>query len=93
MANFTTAQQTEIREFFLAHAESRRENMDGVDTDYDAMLEADAEIAESLAEMTFLNAEELFEAVREACDDYEDIFASMEDYSEELAEIAEEFYA
>lgn len=86
MANFTTSQQLEISEFFQHLRDARRDNGTG-----------DAELADILAITdpgfpAILNPIQLGKLVRATFDDYEDIFAMMETYSDEMAEIVDAYW-
>lgn len=100
MANFTTSQQFEISKFFehlrdvwLDHAEEETN-----DPDVKAMLKHDADLANILALRgegmpPILNAIQLGKLVRTTFDNYEDIFTMMEEYSDEMAEVVDAYYA
>ena len=92
MTQLTHAQQLEISEFFLSHAQGRRDNIDGEDSDLDEMFEADAKICDKLATVTFADPIELYKTIRREFDDYADVFAAMEEHSNELHKILDTVY-
>jgi hypothetical protein len=81
--NLTAEQQLEVSDFFTSYALSRRDDF-GDDTT--------ADICDKLAAVVFTNAVELGKTIRSEFDDYEEIFASMEDYSTTLATIVDAYW-
>lgn len=98
MANFTPSQQLEISEFFKHLADARAFSAHETDdVEEKEMLNRDAELADMLAIHqkgfpAILNPIQLGKLVRSTFDDYEDVFAMMETYSEEMAEVVDAYW-
>jgi hypothetical protein len=82
MANLTTSQQLEISEFFLSHAENRKE----------IGCELEATMSKCFAGLTILNTIQLGKIIRQF-DHYDEVFSLLEEFSEEGAEIVEAYYS
>ena len=84
MTQLTSQQQQQVVEFFIQHAEGRRQN---------ELLDEAAAVDEFIPRLAGITtAEELKDAIHMAFDDYEDVIAFMEHNSDELAEIVDAMY-